>query len=722
MILLAALLLALVPFTNHAAATCESAIDLVLLLDGSSSIRFGKFDNELKPFAKSIVASFNVTPTGAHIGVIQFSGKNELQTAIQLSSDPGLINAAIDQMQQINGNTDIEGALRAAQSELNARGRPGVPDVVVLLTDGRADENTDPIGEAAAMKAVGTVIFAIGVGEFIDLNQLVAIASPPSATHVFTVGDFDQLSTKLQELVVNVCAQTGTDLAVTKAAGPNPIAVGGLLTYTIAVHNNGPGAASNVALTDTLPAGMTFLAATPSQGTAQFNDGSVTCNLGSMPFGATATVTINVETTAAGTICNTAQVAATESDAVLANNSATVCISATNPQPATADLVLTKTAAPNAVLLGSDLLYTLTVSNRGPEIATGIVLEDSLPDQLVLSWGMLTQGTWSSDAGVVTCQLGDLAPGQAAAVVIAAVPALAIAPTRCESAIDLVFVIDSSGSIAFCGCAAFDKMKMFAHNVVTFLAQNSVNARVGIVDFSSQSDTTLILGLTDDTALAQATIANMPFFGNGTDIAGGLALAHQEILASGRPEVNRVLVLLTDGKADDGPAAQLAASAAKSTGTEIFAVGVGSQINVDELNALASSPAATHVFPVNDFDGLAPILNELVVDICPPLSCFGITNTACVQADQNDPDPANNLATVTSMVLSQPPRLAIRRAGSQAVISWRDCSGRFVLQTAESPVPALWTNVPTPPTFVGEEATVTVGITGLTRCYRLVLP
>ena len=48
------------------------------------------------------------------------------------------------------------------------------------------------------------------------------------------------------------------DLAITKTDSPDPVVAGGLLTYTINVTNNGPADATEVVVTDTLPAGTTF--------------------------------------------------------------------------------------------------------------------------------------------------------------------------------------------------------------------------------------------------------------------------------------------------------------------------------------------------------------------------------------------------------------------------------------------------------------------------------
>src|SRR5207248_2382387 len=105
------------------------------------------------------------------------------------------------------------------------------------------------------------------------------------------------------------------DLAVAKAGTPAQVSAGQNLTYTVTVANNGPSPATGVTLTDTLPAGVTLVSATSSQGTVTASGNTVTGNLGTINNGANATVTIIVQAPAtAGTLTNTASAAATETD------------------------------------------------------------------------------------------------------------------------------------------------------------------------------------------------------------------------------------------------------------------------------------------------------------------------------------------------------------------------------------------------------------------------
>ena len=162
------------------------------------------------------------------------------------------------------------------------------------------------------------------------------------------------------------------DLSVTKDDTPDPVLLGEELTYTVTIINSGPSDATDVVLTDTLPAAASFVSASAGCGEA---GGAVTCTIGTIASGDTATVSITVAPTEVSTITNTATASSAVADPSTGDNTAT---ETTTVNPA-ADLSVTKADSPDPALLGEELTYALTVTNAGPSYDTLVSLTDTLP-------------------------------------------------------------------------------------------------------------------------------------------------------------------------------------------------------------------------------------------------------------------------------------------------------------------------------------------------------
>ena len=128
---------------------------------------------------------------------------------------------------------------------------------------------------------------------------------------------------------------------------PDPVQMGSNLTYTITIANSFVGDASNVHMSDVLPAGVNFVSVTPSQGSCT-GTSAIVCNLDVIHHESSATVTVVVTPTAVGTISNTASCTTSSNDVNPNNNSdtePTTVIPASTPTPAP---TATPTAVPSA--------------------------------------------------------------------------------------------------------------------------------------------------------------------------------------------------------------------------------------------------------------------------------------------------------------------------------------------------------------------------------------
>jgi uncharacterized repeat protein (TIGR01451 family) len=205
------------------------------------------------------------------------------------------------------------------------------------------------------------------------------------------------------------------DLAVTKTNGTTQVTAGQPSSYTMAVANNGPNAAPNVALTDTLPVQMTFNSITASAGwicttPAVGATGTVSCSTPNMAVGATATfvlsVTVAPATPGGSTISNTVTVASGASDPVPGNNQATDTDSVV-AAPVTADLAIAKSNGTTQLIAGGSTTYALTVSNLGPGEVTGALVTDIAPAGLVFtSWTCTVANPGSGGSVTTACVTG----------------------------------------------------------------------------------------------------------------------------------------------------------------------------------------------------------------------------------------------------------------------------------------------------------------------------
>ncbi len=514
------------------------------------------------------------------------------------------------------------------------------------------------------------------------------------------------LSNDTSEFSADVTVQGQINLQLSALATPNPVLAGGNVTYTLTVANLGYAEADNVVLTDQLPSSVTLASVSTSQGyTVPISSpGLVEVNLETLAAGASATVTIVVQTGAGsvGSITDSATITSQQTDPTPSLESATV----TTTVQAAADVSVSLSESPSPALVGNDLTYTITVDNQGPDAAGNVVA--TLPVSSGLSFVSATTGagTVADEDGQVVATLGNLGVNAPVTVTVvlqaqttgeltetASVSSQADDPntannsasvtTEVDPATDLAVVIASSTPVA-ATAEPFDYVvtitnngPMAATNVVasdtlpTGVSFVSVATGQGVIPSQAGGVVSATFG-----NLAVGASANLTIVVNPTALPG--AILTDSASVDGQPTdidpSNNTATL-------DTPVRGVSDLAIVATGRPgsvdvgqplTYTITVSNQGPADEPDAMVtgSLPPGMTVSSATSSQGTAPtvIQGTLTADlgllpanpsqpatitliVVPGIASVG-TQTASfmVQGQDYEPDPSNNSAHVTTTI------------------------------------------------------------------------
>ncbi|SHI86663.1 DUF11 domain-containing protein, partial [Aquimarina spongiae] len=280
-------------------------------------------------------------------------------------------------------------------------------------------------GLAITSGAILTLTYDVTVnatGPYINSAQITASDqfdpdSDPSADE--TVDDLGDSVPDDDEDTANVTIQTA-NLDLDKTVSPGSADVGDSVVFTITVTNTGPDTATNVSVIDQLPAGFSYQ--TDNSG-GDYAPGSGVWTVGTVAVGVPASIQItalvNAPTGATGEYTNIAEISA--SDQVDPNStpnnddgdqSEDDEDNASIPTPEVSDLNISKTVSNTTPNVGEVVTFTLTITNDGPDDASGVDIQDIVPDGYsnitnISAPGSETAGTitWASQAVTTTTPL-----------------------------------------------------------------------------------------------------------------------------------------------------------------------------------------------------------------------------------------------------------------------------------------------------------------------------
>jgi len=174
-------------------------MDLIFVLDESGSVGESNFRN-IKTFTANLVSNLEIGPEETQVGVITFNSRATVRFQLNTYQTSGSILRTIANMRYLGGGgTNTPAALNALREgfSITYGVRPseeGIPRVAIVVTDGKSNEGGGPPATIAAANTVhdsNILVYAVGAGNSIDMNELNAIASEPSSQYVRLLSNFN---------------------------------------------------------------------------------------------------------------------------------------------------------------------------------------------------------------------------------------------------------------------------------------------------------------------------------------------------------------------------------------------------------------------------------------------------------------------------------------------------------------------------------------------------
>ena len=375
-------------------------------------------------------ATFGYTGATNGTDLIQASGTvNGLAftgTAVVVWLPPEILPVAVCQNPTVPADAGCQAAVTASQVDNGSYARNGgsivgysltppgpyslgVNSVTLTVTDNRGGTNSCSATITVVDQTPPTITCSsnlVVVVPFGATNGVVDFSAPtvsdncsvqstaclPTSGSVFPLGtntvtctavDGSSNTNQCSFQIVVTAAPAQADLAVTGTSSVTTASLNNAFSYTLVVTNNGPQAAPDAQLVDSLPTGSLYSNATTSVGSCTNIAGVLTCDFDTLADGATATVTVWVTPTnsAVASACSTASVTNSLVDPVAANNSATVCT------PVVIDnLAVTAFTAPKKVTLSAkktNVVAKLSVTIQNRSLHTEVIRDLATLSNLV---------------------------------------------------------------------------------------------------------------------------------------------------------------------------------------------------------------------------------------------------------------------------------------------------------------------------------------------------
>ncbi|XP_047204322.1 matrilin-4 isoform X7 [Girardinichthys multiradiatus] len=622
---------------------CKSGpVDLVFLIDSSRSVRPHEFET-MRKFMVDILNTLDIGLDTTRVGVVQYSSQIRSEFFLKTHSKLENMVNAINEIVPLAQGTMTGLAIKYLMNEAFSPGqgdRPKVPNVAVIVTDGRPQDRVTEV--AAEARERGIEIYAVGVARA-DMTSLRAMASPPFEDHVFLVERFDLIHQFGLQFQDKLC---GKDLCLESDHGCEQLCESSPGSYTChclpGYRLNADG--KTCSAIDLCVEGkhdcQQICISSPGSFTCDcdqgyhLNDDKKTCS----PIDLCAEgkhdceqVCVNMGPGIFTCDCN---------EGYRLNENEKSCSAIDLCAEGKHDCEHICISAPGVFTCDCNKGFKL---NKDKRTCTNMDMCNTVKH------GCEYQCVNTPGSYYCICPEGQLLQEDSKTC------------GTCKSAnIDLVLLIDGSKSVR---PQNFELVKKFVNQVVDSLDVSAHGTRIGLVQYSSRVRTEFPLNMYHTAEDIKAAVMKVDYMEKGT--MTGLALKHMlensfSEAEGARPasrNIPRVGLVFTDGRSQDDISEY--AKKAKEAGITMYAVGVGKAVE-DELREIASEPVEKHFYYTTDFSAINTIAENLKLNVCPAESQGEVAMKdpcACENLVEFQQATVNSLDQLTQKLASMAARL-----------------------------------------------------------------
>lgn len=643
-------------------------VDVVFNIDNSGSIRDsnvpGKPDNwnTTLDFVKALIQKITVGPEDTHVALVDFGEKGYFEWGFLDHTNEADLLTAVGNLKYRGENTNMTGGFMMAREVFTNPiygGRPDVPKVCFLLTDGKPTYSKELLPqEVTMMKALPTRIVAIGVTDQVNMTLLEWIATTPQ--DVVFATDFSKLDS-LKDIIINnqTCQPVTTTTPPTTTTTTVTTTTVTTTTTRTTTTTTAPTTPPPIALPCNTGADIAFmLDASGSIGYDNFNkmkefvvDQIMNLDIENDVMRVAVVIVSDVAqqqfglTTYKGRLEMSAAIRAIPYPAGAANfdlgfkyirqsvftagagdrsGYPNVCVAivdggSKNQNATLSETALMKQAGIRIIVLGVGNwlnMYELQNMPSSPyqqnmmnvssfSSLNSSDVEEDLHDRICSNANACASNPCGNGQCVqqggssYTCNCNNGVAGVQCQL-------------NCRQVADVVFLVDASGSY---GPDNFQKQMNFVREIVSGMNLGSGANRFSLTAFSNNASVIFHLG-DFDTKQKIMDAMSINYNGGSTNLAEALSKMNTEFSTHPRANVAKICVVLTDGQPDDPLAAAKQAMLARLTGVNILVVSVGPSAAQADLTPIVTNPSSANIINVTSYDTFSTALQPLQAALC----------------------------------------------------------------------------------------------------------